>query len=113
MNMATPLIRSIRKLFRSGELFTVHGSSIGRESAALSAGVAVQWNDRFSTYVYYDGQLGTRKNDTATVLMAACVSISSGYQPEPGWHIERARNRELEKHGNSGKSLPMLAFQLS
>ena len=40
-----------------GNSFTVHGPKIGRDSLLLSAGFAVQWNDRISTYVYYDGEL--------------------------------------------------------
>ena len=42
----------------AGGLFTAHGPTIGRNSALVSAAVAVQWNERFSTYVYYDGQPG-------------------------------------------------------
>ena len=37
---------------------TVTGSSLGRDSAVVNAGVAVQWTRSFSTYLSYDGQLG-------------------------------------------------------
>ena len=42
----------------AGDVFTVRGPDIGRNSALVGAGVAVQWNNRISTYVYYDGVLG-------------------------------------------------------
>ena len=41
----------------AGNSFTVNGPQIGRDSLLLSAGFAVQWNDRISTYAYYDGEL--------------------------------------------------------
>jgi len=46
------------------EIFTVHGPEIGRDSALIDAGLAVLWNERVSTYVYYDGQVG-RDNYTS------------------------------------------------
>ena len=51
----------------AGDLFTVHGPRIGRDSALVSAGVAVQWNERVSTYVYYDGQLARQNYDSHNV----------------------------------------------
>ncbi len=42
----------------AGGLLTAHATTIGRNSALVSAAVAVQWNERVSTDVYYDGQLG-------------------------------------------------------
>jgi autotransporter-associated beta strand protein len=42
----------------AGDVFTVHGPEIGRDSALVDAGLAIQWNNRISTYVYYDGVLG-------------------------------------------------------
>jgi|GEM_PF-920986 len=44
-----------------GSPFTVFGPATGRDSLLVRAGVNVQWNDRFSTYAYYDGEL-LRKN---------------------------------------------------
>lgn len=48
----------------AGGIFTVHGPEIGRDSALIDAGFAVLWNERVSTYLYYDGQLG-RANYTS------------------------------------------------
>ncbi len=42
----------------AGDIFTVHGPTIGRDSALVGAGFNMQWCSRFSTYVYYDGVLG-------------------------------------------------------
>ena len=41
----------------SGSSFTVHGPELGRDSMLLGAGFAVLWNERTSTYIYYDGEL--------------------------------------------------------
>ena len=49
----------------AGESFTVGGPQLGRDSALLGAGFAIQFNERCSTYFYYDGELG-RKNYQAT-----------------------------------------------
>ena len=40
-----------------GSPFTVSGPATGRDSMLVRAGVSVQWNDRFSTYAFYDGEL--------------------------------------------------------
>ena len=42
----------------AGQNFTVRGPAVGDDSLLLGAGVAVLWNERTSTYVYYDGELG-------------------------------------------------------
>ena len=42
----------------AGNTFTVRGPEIGDDSLLLGAGVAVLWNERTSTYVYYDGEIG-------------------------------------------------------
>jgi outer membrane autotransporter protein len=41
----------------AGNSFTVTSAAIGRDSLAIGAGVSVIWNDRVSTYVYYDGEV--------------------------------------------------------
>jgi outer membrane autotransporter protein len=41
----------------AGNSFTVTGPEIGRDSMLLGAGFAIHWNDRISTYAYYDGEL--------------------------------------------------------
>ncbi len=45
--------------------FTVNGPRLGRDSALLGAGCAIQCSDRCSLYLYYDGDLG-RKNYQST-----------------------------------------------
>jgi autotransporter-associated beta strand protein len=40
-----------------GAPFTVSGPATGRDSLLVGAGVSVQWNDRFSIFAYYDGEL--------------------------------------------------------
>jgi outer membrane autotransporter protein len=42
----------------AGNTFRVNGPTIGRDSALLGAGFAIQCSDRCSTYFYYDGELG-------------------------------------------------------
>ena len=42
----------------AGNSFTVSSPQIGDDSLLLGAGFAVLWNERTSTYVYYDGELG-------------------------------------------------------
>jgi outer membrane autotransporter protein len=41
----------------AGNSFTVNGPEIGRDSMLVGAGFAIHWNDRLSTYAYYDGEL--------------------------------------------------------
>ena len=51
----------------AGKSFTVKGAETGRESLVLGAGVAVLWNERTSTYVYYDGEIGRTNYDSHNV----------------------------------------------
>ncbi len=51
----------------AGNLFTVAGPEIGRDSVLVGAGVAVLWNERTSTYLYYDGELGRTRYDAHNV----------------------------------------------
>ena len=53
----------------AGNNFTVQGAEIGADSVLVGAGVAVVWNKRTSTYVYYDGELG-RTNFSSNNLSA-------------------------------------------
>ena len=46
------------RISNGGAGFNVQGAEIGAESLLLGAGVAVLWNERTSTYVYYDGEIG-------------------------------------------------------
>jgi outer membrane autotransporter protein len=41
----------------AGNSFIVNGPEIGRDSMLLGAGFAIHWNDRISTYAYYDGEV--------------------------------------------------------
>ncbi|MEO6787839.1 MAG: autotransporter outer membrane beta-barrel domain-containing protein, partial [Chthoniobacteraceae bacterium] len=40
-----------------GNAFSVSGTTIGRDSLLATAGLAILWSDKFSTFVYYDGEL--------------------------------------------------------
>ncbi len=51
----------------AGDSFTVGSPETGRDSALLGAGFAVQFNDRCSTYVYYDGELGRKNYQSSAV----------------------------------------------
>ena len=50
-----------------GNPFTVFGTTVGRDSMLASAGFIVMWNDRFGTYVYYDGQFGGQNLESHNV----------------------------------------------
>lgn len=56
-------------LASGGPGFTVQGAEIGRESLLLGLGVAVLWNERTATYLYYDGEL-LRSNYTSNNVSA-------------------------------------------
>ena len=58
MNTAIGPTRLMRVASGAGGIFTVHGPSIGRDSALVDAGFSFLWNNRVSTYVFYDGNLG-------------------------------------------------------
>ena len=47
-----------------GSPFTVTGPEIGRDSLLIGGGVSILWNDRISTFAYYDGEIG-RTNYTS------------------------------------------------
>ncbi len=51
----------------AGDVFTVHGPAVGRDAALVDAGLSVQWNHRWSAYVYYDGVLGRSNYDNHAV----------------------------------------------
>ena len=55
----------------AGREFVVHGPATGRDSLIVNAGVAIEWNERFSTYVYYDGELA-RANYEAASISGGC-----------------------------------------
>jgi outer membrane autotransporter protein len=51
----------------AGNSFTVSGPRIGRDSVLIGAGAAILWNDRISTYIYYDGELARDNYDSQSV----------------------------------------------
>jgi uncharacterized protein with beta-barrel porin domain len=51
----------------AGSNFTVSGPRIGRDSLLIGAGAAMLWNDRISTYIYYDGELARDNYDSQSV----------------------------------------------
>jgi len=51
----------------AGTNFSVNGPNIGRDSLLIGAGVAILWNDRISTYIYYDGELARTNYDSQSV----------------------------------------------
>ena len=59
----------------AGDVFTVRGPDSGRNSALVGGGVAVQWNNRISTYVYYDGVLGRENYESHNISGGLRVSF--------------------------------------
>jgi outer membrane autotransporter protein len=59
----------------NGDLFTVNGPVLGRDSLLLGAGFAILWNERTSTYVYYDGELGRTNYNAHNVSGGVRVSF--------------------------------------
>jgi outer membrane autotransporter protein len=51
----------------AGDVFRVRGPNIGRDAALVGTGLSMQWNNRLSTYVYYDGVLGRNNYDNNAV----------------------------------------------
>jgi outer membrane autotransporter protein len=51
----------------AGGVFRVRGPNIGRDAALVGTGMSMQWNNRLSTYVYYDGVLGRNNYDNNAV----------------------------------------------
>jgi outer membrane autotransporter protein len=47
--------------------FSVSGPRLGRDSALLGAGVAVQLSETFTTYLYYDAELGRSRYERHSV----------------------------------------------
>jgi autotransporter-associated beta strand protein/YVTN family beta-propeller protein len=47
--------------------FTVHGPGIGHDSALIHSGIEVRWNDQWSSFVSYDGNIGRGGYDSNAV----------------------------------------------
>ena len=58
----------------AGGAFTVRGPEIGDDSLLISAGIAVLWNERTSTYVYYDGE--TARTNYSSNNVSAGVRVA-------------------------------------
>ena len=54
-----------------GSPFTVAGPSTGRDSLLVGAGFSIQWNARFATYAFYDGEL-LRTNYRSNNVSVGC-----------------------------------------
>ena len=50
-----------------GNAFTVNGPVTGRDSLLMSAGVTILWNERFATYVNYDGEVGRTNYESHSI----------------------------------------------
>jgi outer membrane autotransporter protein len=59
----------------AGNSFTVDGPEIGRDSLLIGAGAAVIFNDRFSVYAYYDGELARSNYSSNNVSAGVRVSF--------------------------------------
>ncbi|MCE9609620.1 MAG: autotransporter domain-containing protein [Chthoniobacter sp.] len=62
-------------LASGGPGFTVQGAEIGRESLLFSAGVALLWNERTATYLYYDGELARSNYSSNNVSAGVRMSF--------------------------------------
>lgn len=51
----------------AGGNFSVSGPQLGRDSALIGAGFAIQWSERLSTYLYYDGEIGRSEYDSHSI----------------------------------------------
>ena len=51
----------------AGNAFTVVGPALGRESLLLGAGVAVEFSERTTAYLFYDGQIARTNYDSHSV----------------------------------------------
>jgi outer membrane autotransporter protein len=61
--------------FDGGDTFHVTGSQIGRDSLLVGAGIAILWNERTSTYLYYDGELARTRYEENAVSGGVRVSF--------------------------------------
>jgi uncharacterized protein YhjY with autotransporter beta-barrel domain len=59
----------------AGNSFTVNGPAIGRDSLLIGAGAAVIFNDRFSVYAYYDGELARTNYSSNNVSAGVRLSF--------------------------------------
>jgi outer membrane autotransporter protein len=58
-----------------GPGFTVHSAEVGRDSLLLTAGFAVQHTPTFSTYAYYEGELGRTNYEAHNFIVGGRLSF--------------------------------------
>lgn len=51
----------------AGDVFSVWGPTVGRDSVLVSGGIGIQWSNSISTFVAYDGDLGRKNYDAHNV----------------------------------------------
>jgi outer membrane autotransporter protein len=56
-------------------ILTVHGPNTGRDSALVSSGMSVLWNERVSTYAHLDTEYGRKKYDNTSVSAGLRLSF--------------------------------------
>jgi len=59
----------------AGNSFLVNGPQLGRDSALIGAGIAIQFNERMATYFYYDGELGRKNYESNSVTGGVRVAF--------------------------------------
>jgi uncharacterized protein with beta-barrel porin domain len=59
----------------AGNSFTVSGPQIGRDSLLIGAGASVVWNDRVTTYLYYDGEVARTNYQSHNVSGGVRISF--------------------------------------
>jgi uncharacterized protein with beta-barrel porin domain len=59
----------------AGNSFSVVGPELGRDSLLIGAGFAILWNDRISTYIYYDGELARTNYDSESVSAGVRITF--------------------------------------
>jgi hypothetical protein len=64
----TPAAENRWGVFVSGAngVFTVHGPGIGHNSALIHSAIEVRWNDRWSSFVGYDSNVGRGDYDSVS-----------------------------------------------
>ena len=50
-----------------GRPFTAASVTVGRDSVVVGAGFTIRWNERFATYVNYDGNFGAKNMESHNI----------------------------------------------
>ena len=59
----------------AGGLFTVHGPTLGTDSAVVGVGVSIQWSDTVSTYVNYSTDFGRTGYVMQNLNLGLCIGF--------------------------------------